>query len=206
MLKALLLSIRGFFRKKVEENTDLRYAGREHIRDVNVAIQNLRDQRNLVAGTALVSSNRASDLKTRMDTAADAVRHWDKNQDPVRKAEAYAVYSETKPRYDAQVETLKQQETTVKNLDAKIAELENDTLAAKNQLEQAATTQQMARTSAQVETIHVDLSNGPLAGVIETAELQNATATAAMEQRKKQDRSDVLNINRSIPSMDDLCK
>ena len=64
----------------------------------------------------------------------------------------------------------------------------------------------MARASAQVETIHVDLSNGPLAGVIETAELQNATATAAMEQRKKQDRSDVLNINRSIPSMDDLCK
>jgi hypothetical protein len=49
MLKALWLSILGWFRTKAEANTDLRYAGKEQFARNEVSIENVRKQRKAIA-------------------------------------------------------------------------------------------------------------------------------------------------------------
>ena len=54
MLKALWLTILGWFRTKVEEGTDLRYAGKEQFARNEAGIENVRKQRNSLAGDHLL--------------------------------------------------------------------------------------------------------------------------------------------------------
>ena len=54
MLKALWLSILGWFRTKAEENVDLRYAGKEQFARNEASIENVRKQRNSLAGDHLL--------------------------------------------------------------------------------------------------------------------------------------------------------
>ena len=49
MLKALWLSILGWFRTKAEENVDLRYAGKEQFARNEARIENVRKQREAIA-------------------------------------------------------------------------------------------------------------------------------------------------------------
>ena len=49
MLKALWLSILGWFRTKAEENVDLRYAGKEQFARNEASIENVRKQREAIA-------------------------------------------------------------------------------------------------------------------------------------------------------------
>ena len=49
LLKALWLSILGWFRTKAEENVDLRYAGKEQFARNEASIENVRKQREAIA-------------------------------------------------------------------------------------------------------------------------------------------------------------
>ena len=49
MLKALWLSILGWFRTKAEENVDLRYAGKEQFARNEASIENVHKQREAIA-------------------------------------------------------------------------------------------------------------------------------------------------------------
>ena len=76
MLKSLWLSILGWFRTKAEENVDLRYAGKEQFARNEASIENVRKQRNSLAGDHLLLKKRIAETSTKVDEATTAFQHW----------------------------------------------------------------------------------------------------------------------------------
>ena len=76
MLKALWLSILGWFRTKAEEGTDLRYAGKEQFSRNQASIENVRKQRNSLAGDHLLLKKSITKTSTTVDEATTAFQKW----------------------------------------------------------------------------------------------------------------------------------
>lgn len=207
MLKALWLSILGFFRQKAEENTDLRYAGKEQFARNAASIENVRKQRNSIAGDHLLLKKKLAETSEKVDQATTAYQHWAAQENTAMADKAYAIYE----KEFAQLEELTAEEqdlaNQIINLDLLIEDLEDDNRKAKNQIKKAATTQQVGRATAAIESIHSDINSGPLAGAIGTAEHMSATAEATKQARLANDHSDVLNVAKSKAlSRDELMK
>lgn len=207
MFKALWLQLKGSVRKVVNENTDLRVAGQEHIYQINQSIEDVRAQRNRLAGSHLLLTKKIKASEDEVNTAKEAVRHWNANGDKDKEDRAYGLYQTAFNN----LEDLKAQETKalaeIDKLDQSIVTLESETNKAKSKLESAASTQQVGRAKASVESVYTNINKGPLSGAIEAAELMEATAEATQAERKGRDNSDVLNINTKGPlSREDLLK
>ena len=76
MLKALWLSILGWFRTKAEEGTDLRYVGKEQFSRNQASIENVRKQRNSLAGDHLLLKKSITKTSTAVDEATAAFQKW----------------------------------------------------------------------------------------------------------------------------------
>lgn len=207
MFKTLWLQIKGSLRKTVNENTDLSIAGKEHIHEITESIENVRAQRNRLAGSHLLLVKKIKTSEEALKEAKAAYRHWNAQGDKEKEDRAYAIY-ETE---HATLEDLKTQEAgiqaSITKLDKDIVKLESETNKAKTKLDTAASVQKAGQAKASVEAIHSNLSKGPLSGAIEAAELMEATAEATQQERKGKDNSDVLNIKANGPlSREDLLK
>ena len=199
MLKTLWLQLKGKIRQTVNENTDLRVAGQEHIHEITQDIESVRTQRNRVAGNHLLLLKQITASEILLQEAKDAYRHWNKEGDKVKEDRAYDLYTTE----HSKLEDLKAQaanlQANVDKLDKDIISLESETNKAKTKLDTAASVQQVGRAKSAVESIHGNINKGPLAGAIEAAELMKATAEATQQERKGRDNSDVLNINAKGP-------
>ena len=207
MLKTLWLQLKGKIRQTVNENTDLRIAGQEHIQEITESIENVRAQRNRLAGSHLLLVKKIKTSEEALKEAKAAYRHWNAQGDKEKEDRAYAIY-ETE---HATLEDLKTQEAgiqaSITKLDKDIVNLESETNKAKTKLDTAASVQKAGQAKASVEAIHSNLNKGPLSGAIEAAELMEATAEATQQERKGKDNSDVLNIKANGPlSREDLLK
>ena len=207
MLKTLWLQLKGKIRQTVNENTDLRIAGQEHIHEITESIENVRAQRNRLAGSHLLLVKKIKTSEETLKEAKAAYRHWNAQGDKEKEDRAYAIY-ETE---HATLEDLKTQEAgiqaSITKLDKDIVKLESETNKAKTKLDTAASVQKAGQAKASVEAIHSNLNKGPLSGAIEAAELMEATAEATQQERKGKDNSDVLNIKANGPlSREDLLK
>lgn len=207
MLKTLWLQLKGKIRQTVNENTDLRIAGQEHIHEITESIENVRAQRNRLAGSHLLLVKKIKTSEETLKEAKAAYRHWNAQGDKEKEDRAYAIY-ETE---HATLEDLKTQEADIQasitKLDKDIVKLESETNKAKTKLDTAASVQKAGQAKASVEAIHSNLNKGPLSGAIEAAELMEATAEATQQERKGKDNSGVLNIKANGPlSREDLLK
>ena len=207
MLKTLWLQLKGKIHQTVNENTDLRIAGQEHIQEITESIENVRAQRNRLAGSHLLLVKKIKTSEEALKEAKAAYRHWNAQGDKEKEDRAYAIY-ETE---HATLEDLKTQEAgiqaSITKLDKDIVKLESETNKAKTKLDTAASVQKAGQAKASVEAIHSNLNKGPLSGAIEAAELMEATAEATQQERKGKDNSDVLNIKANGPlSREDLLK
>lgn len=194
MLKALWLSILGWFRTKAEEGTDLRYAGKEQFSRNQASIENVRKQRNSLAGDHLLLKKSITKTSTAVDEATAAFQKWTAEENKEMADRAYAIYE----KEFAQLEELTAEENDLAgliiSLDKQIEDLEDDNRKVKNQIKKAATTQQVGKATAAIESLHSEINNGALAGAISTAEHMSATAEATKMARQAKDNSDVLNI------------
>lgn len=206
MLKGLLLTILGWFGKKADQATDLRYAGREHIRQVKNSIEEVRAQRNEVAGGGILLENEIADLERRVQHFADAVRHHDASGNTVNKDKAYRGYVAEEIKLNKARADLEENIVMVAELDEQIYILEQDTEEAKDSIQKAANQQMVGRAARKVEGVHKNLRSGPLSGAIEESKIGAATAEAARRSRKENDNSDVLAYRTEVGvmSMDDL--
>lgn len=194
MLKALWLTILGWFRTKAEEGTDLRYAGKEQFARNEAGIENVRKQRNSLAGDHLLLKKNIAKTSTAVDEATKAYQHWTNAENQENADKAYAIYE----KEFAQLTELNAEEKDLAeqiiSLDKQIEDLEDDNRKAKTQIKKAATTQQVGKATAAIESLHSEINNGALAGAISTAEHMSATAEATKMARQAKDNSDVLNI------------
>lgn len=205
MFKSLLLSIKGFFRSKAEEHTDLRYAGKEHIANVKEKIEDVRKQRNAIGGQHLVLKGKLDKVLAEKAVAKKAFQHWAKEGDKEKEDRAFELHTNLHNEADAFEKELQGIENEIVKLDAQIKTMETDTRQAASALNKAATTQQVGRATKAIEEVHSDLNKGPLSGVIEAAELQAATAQATKNERQSHDNRDVLDIpNSSTPTREEL--
>ena len=207
MFKTLWLQLKGSLRKAVNENTNLSVAGKEHIHEITESIEDVRAQRNRLAGSHLLLNKQIKTSEDALKEAKTAYRHWNAQGDKDKEDRAYAIY-ETE---HAKLEDLKTQasgiQASILKLDKDIVKLESETNKAKTKLDTAASVQKAGQAKASVEAIHSNLNKGPLSGAIEAAELMEATAEATQQERKGKDNSDVLNINANGPlSREDLLK
>ena len=207
MFKTLWLQLKGSLRKAVNENTNLSVAGKEHIHEITESIEDVRAQRNRLAGSHLLLNKQIKTSEDALKEAKTAYRHWNAQGDKDKEDRAYAIY-ETE---HAKLEDLKTQasgiQVSIIKLDKDIVKLESETNKAKTKLDTAASVQKAGQAKAAVESIHSNLNKGPLSGAIEAAELMEATAEATQQERKGKDNSDVLNINANGPlSREDLLK
>ena len=207
MLKTLWLQLKGKIRQTVNENTDLRIAGQEHIQEITESIENVRAQRNRLAGSHLLLVKKIKTSEEALKEAKASYRHWNAQGDKEKEDRAYAIY-ETEHNTLQDLETQASNlQTNITKLDNDITKLESEVNKAKTQLNTAASTQKAGQAKAAVEAIHTNLNKGPLSGAIEAAELMEATAEATQQERKGKDNSDVLNINANGPlSREDLLK
>ena len=206
MFKTLWLQLKGSVRKAVNENTDLSVAGKEHIHEITESIEDVRAQRNRLAGSHLLLNKQIKTSEDALKEAKTAYRHWNAQGDKDKEDRAYAIY-ETE---HAKLEDLKTQasgiQASILKLDKDIVKLEIETNKAKTKLDTAASVQKAGQAKAAVESIHSNLNKGPLSGVIESAELLEATAEATQQERNGKDNSSVLNINSTALSREDLLK
>lgn len=207
MFKTLWLQIKGSLRKTVNENTDLSVAGQEHIHEINNSIEDVRAQRNRMAGEHLLLNKKIDAAKAEVQKAKDAYRHWNKEGNKENEDRAYAIYETEHAKLQDLEMQAKGIQAHIFKLDKDIIKLESETSKAKSQLNVAASVQKAGRAKASVEAIHTNINKGPLAGAIESAELMEATAEATQQERKGKDNSDILNISANGPlSREDLLK
>ena len=93
ILKALWLTILGWFTSKAEAKVDLRHAGKAHFDNVRAKIEDVYDQRNPLAGRHRLAKKTTDKAKEEMDKAAAAVKHWNVNGDKEKEDKAYALYT-----------------------------------------------------------------------------------------------------------------
>lgn len=205
-MKGILLTIMGWFNKKADQATDLRYAGREHIRRVNNSIEEVRAQYNEVAGHGILLENEIKEHEKKVAEYEDAVRHHNSTGDAEKRDKAYRLYTAEQGRLTEKRHALEETITLADDLKEQIRTLEQDTEEAKGTLRKAATQQVVGRATSKVEGIHKDLRSGPLAGAIEESRNIGATAEAARRARKENSDSDVLGYRKGgdVKSLDDL--
>lgn len=191
MFKGIALTVKGWFRKQAEEATDLRYAGREHIHNVNQSIEDVRAQRNEVAGKGIILEERIATLETKVQQGIAAVKHWASVGDEEKKQRSYVAYQKDQQQLDKLKKDLTDITDQVTDLDARILQLENDTEEARDDLDKAATQQMLGRASTKVESVHKNIKSGPLAGAINRSKEQGATAEAARRARTSADNRDL---------------
>lgn len=196
MLKALWLTILGWFRTKAEEGTDLRYAGKEQFARNEAGIENVRKQRNSLAGDHLLLKKKIAKAEAAANEAIAAFKQWTAEGNTEMAERAYAIYEKEFAQLDELTTEEKDLAAQIISLDKQIEDLEDDNRKAKNQIKKAATTQQVGKATAAIESLHSEINNGALAGAISTAEHMSATAEATKMARQAKDNSDVLNISK----------
>lgn len=204
MIKVFLLNIIGWLRSLVNKNTDLRYAGKEHIHNVNKKIEDLRAQRNVIAGRGIGLERKQKELSDKAKRAAQAVKDWAAKGDEARRDRAYAEYQQFALQEKDVIVQLQNMEKELSILDASIHRLESDSGKAEDNLNTAAAQQQLGRAAEGVEDIHDLLNKGPLSDVIKESQSQADTAEARRRQRVQNDNSDLYATDPDIPSMADL--
>lgn len=191
MFKSLALSIKGFLRGKVEEATDLRHASKEHFHQINGSIEEVRAERNRIAGRGILLEKEIENLEATVEKTLQAVRHWAAVGNIEFRDRSHAEYTRAQTELNQKKSDLTDIQDQVSSLDAQIKQLENDTNAAKNNIGKAATRQTVARATNKVENIHDNLRAGPLSGVVETANESAAYAEARRRERNANDNSDL---------------
>lgn len=204
MFKVMLLNIIGWFRSLVNKNTDLRYAGKEHIHNVNKKIEDLRAQRNVIAGRGIGLERKQKEAGDKAKRAAQAVKDWAAKGDTARRDRAYAEYQQFALQEKDAITQLEKMGIEIKELDDAIYRLESDSGKAEDNLNTAAAQQQLGRAAEGVEDIHDLLNKGPLSDVIKESQQQADVAEARRRQRVQNDNSDLYATDPGIPSLDDL--
>lgn len=204
MIKVFLLNIIGWLRSLVNKNTDLRYAGKEHIHNVNKKIEDLRAQRNVIAGRGVGLERKQKELSDKSKRAAQAVKDWAARGDNEKRDRAYAEYQQFALQEKDVLAQLAKMEDEVATLDASINRLESDSGKAEDNLNSAAAQQHLGRAAEGVEDIHDLLNKGPLSDVIKESQSQADIAEARRRQRVQNDNSDLYATDPGIPSLDDL--
>lgn len=204
MIKVFLLNIIGWLRSLVNKNTDLRYAGKEHIHNVNKKIEDLRAQRNVIAGRGISLERKQKELNDKARRSVQAVKDWNAKGDIVKRDRAYKEYQQFEIQERDVASQLLQVGKDVTELDAAIHRLESDSGKAEDNLNTAAAQQQLGRAAEGVEDIHDLLNKGPLSDVIKESQSQADIAEARRRQRVQNDNSDLYATDPNIPSMADL--
>lgn len=192
MFKNLVLTVKGWFREKGNEHTDLRLAGKEHIHNINKSIDEVRAQHNAIGRRGIILENKIKEKTVEVAKFLDAVKHHNAAGDMALRDKAYAEYTKAQNELDeltAEKEDVLQQAEAIKD---EIKNLERDTNAAKNELGKAATRQVIGAAMTNVEDIHDDLKRGPLSEAIEHHDEKAAGAEFRRRMRKEDDNSDVL--------------
>lgn len=207
MLKTVLLNVKGFVRNLINENTDLRTAGREHFHEIKQKIENVRNERNRLSGTHKLIQKQIVASEALMKNFKKAYQAWNKEGNKENEDKSYAAYINE----ERNLKSLQSQSTTLETgidtLDIKIKDLESQTSQAKSQLDLAASVQQVGRAKSSVEDIYKNIKTGTLSGAIESAELLEATAEATAQERKNVNNADILSIiDAPITSREDLLK
>lgn len=206
MLKSLWLTILGWFRTQAEEKTDLRYAGKEQQARTNQSIASVRAQRNKLAGDLIGLKNERDNAQAKADEYAAAVKKWNAEGDQDREDRSYDAYVIEIDRVTAVDAEILALENDIITLDGQISGLSDAAREAATHLKRAANVQQVGRASAAVEKAHADLTDGPLAGAIESAKSQANTAQATREAREKAAGKDLLVKPSNAKSRADLLK
>lgn len=192
MLKGLYLTVKGFFRQKAAENTDLRYAGREHMHNVKQMLEELVQAQQRLEGSAILTRGEIELLEEKNAELEKSVKHWADIGDEDRKKRSYDLYVETANQlhqYRTELATIEQE---IADLAAKIEEVRKEANDVEGDLRRAATNQQVGRANAQVESVHKEIRSGALGDAITTAKENTATAQAARDYRKRQSGEDLI--------------
>ena len=202
----ILYTIMGWLRTMFNRNTDLRYAGKEHIHRIGSDIGDIKSQRDTLVGQGIVLSNDIKAQKETVDELLAAVKqHKDTgNEDLKNKAYAEYVKAQTK------LNTLIKREDTIKGqidvLNTQIDTLESSKDDVQDTLSEAANTQLVGKAMTKVEDVHTNLTEGPLAGAIEESKLMAATAEGKRIAREAKDNKDIFAYKTStnVKSLDEI--
>lgn len=205
-LKNLLLSIMGWFRTKANDNVDLRYAGKEHISNINSKITDINNHRNMIVGKGILLENQIKLEKENLQKYIDAIKHHNQNNNEELKNKAYQEYVKCENLLNQLLNDEKDIKEQVNNLDQEIIALTQAKDKAKNTLDKAANKQLIGKAMTKVEDLHSEISNGSLAEVIEQSDLKHATAQAKRNQRVENDTSKVLEYQNqsNVKSLDEI--
>lgn len=205
-LKNLLLSIMGWFRTKANDNVDLRYAGKEHISNINSKITDINNHRNMIVGKGILLENQIKLEKENLQKYIDAIKHHNQNNNEELKNKAYQEYVKCENLLNQLLNDEKDIKEQVNNLDQEIIALTQAKDKAKNTLDKAANKQLVGKAMTKVEDLHSEINNGSLAEVIEQSDLKHATAQAKRNQRVENDTSKVLEYQNqsNVKSLDEI--
>lgn len=202
MVKTIWLSIVGWLRKFVSRNTDIGLAGKEHIRNTQKKIEDLRAERNRIAGNGIGLERKRDELIKGVAEAKAAVQKWHSVGDESRKQRAYNDYVQRQKDLNTTLEQYTLVENQVMDLDAAIRQLETDSDAAEISIDRAASQQKYARAAEKVEDLHDLLTtNNPLSDAIKESENMGNIAEARRRTRVQNDNSD-LYTDVSVDSLD----
>lgn len=207
MLKALWLMIKGLLRNRINENTDLRIAGREQAFENKQLIQSVRVERNNLATSLRLLEIDIEKDQEEIESSQLAVKRWNVAGNKKLEDQAYEFYVQANVNLQSHTDQANLLKTNIEKLEQQITELETEANSAKITLEIAASVQEIGKAKTSVEAAHTNINSGALSGAIESATRKDILADVTKEERKSKDRSFVLGTNKSPAlSLEDLLK
>lgn len=182
----------GWFRTLLNRNTDLRYAGKEHIHQIGNDIGQIKNQRDALVGQGIVLSNDIEKQQNLVTEFLDAVKHHKDTGNEELKNKAYKEYVTAQTKLNSLTQREQTIQKQIDTLNTQIDTLEASKDTVKDTLSEAANVQLVGKTMTKVEDVHTNLAEGPLAGAIEESKLMAATAEGKRRAREANDNSDVL--------------
>lgn len=197
MLQSLWLGIKNKFRTAANRATDISGAGREHIHNIGVSIEELINQRDEIAAEGVLLERPIKDAEVDLEEYRKAVQAWH-GKDEALMQQAYAKFQTVEKRLNDLRSRYKSIQDRVARIDVQIAELKGAKEELKDDLAEAAIIQTTGRVATKIEDVHSSISAGPLAGAIEQARRDDAIANVRRARREGEDESVLLSFNQPV--------
>jgi len=194
----LILSVKGLFRNKANDLVDLRYAGKEKIREIDLKINKTQEALDALIGNRIVLTR---DIKNKTDEVTQyeqAVKDHHQRNDETNKAKAYKLYSQSQIELNTLLASKTDIENQIETLQLEIDKVKKSRNQVANNLAKAANTQVLGKAIGEVESLHKDINSGSLSEVIEQSELNSAIAEGQRQQREENDGTAILEYQKEV--------
>lgn len=188
----LILSIKGLFRSKSNNLVDLRYAGKEKIREIDLKINKTQEALDALIGNRIVLTRNINTKKEEVSNYEQAVKDHHERNDEINKEKAYKLYTQSQLDLDSLLNNQTDIENQIEKLRLEIDKVKKSRNQIANNLAKAANNQVLGKAIGEVENLHKDINSGSLSEVIEQSDLNTAIAEGQRQTREDNDGTTVL--------------